>query len=257
MAHVLVAQGLSQRRACQAPGLARGRYGGGGREAKQAAADGLVREALQALVERYRGLGFWKDYPRLRKNGVLVTHKRLWRLYQALDLQLGKRRKKRRLPDWLKQPLQVPAGPNGCWSLDFTSDARTGCRRFRMRNVIDDFKRQVLSIEVDFSLPATQWCACWPNWSRNPAGPGSYGALMGPSSSAPCWATGVRLRASSCIGFSRVNPPKMPRWSASTARFVAKCAMPTSLLPCARYATGSPSGCTTTTPCARTRPWAF
>jgi len=257
VAHALVAQGLSQRRACQATGLARGRYGGGGREAKQAAADGPVREALQALVERHRGGGGWKHHHRLRKNGVLVNHKRRWRLYQALGLQLGKRRKKRRLPDRLKQPLQVPAGPNGCWSLDFTSDARTDGRRFRTRNVIDDVNRQVLGIEVDFFLPATQWCACWPNWSSNPAGPGSYGALMGPSSSAPCWATGVRLRASSCIGFSWANPPKMPMWSASTARFVAKCAMLTSLLPCARYATCSPSGCTTTTPCARTRPWAF
>jgi len=69
VAHALVAQGLSQRRACQATGLARGRYGGGGREAKQAAADGPVREALQALVERHRGGGFWKDHHRLRKNG--------------------------------------------------------------------------------------------------------------------------------------------------------------------------------------------
>ena len=60
------------------------------------------------------------------------------------------------MPDRLKQPLQVPAGPNGCWSLDFTSDARTDGRRFRTRNVIDDVNRQVLGIEVDFSLPATR-----------------------------------------------------------------------------------------------------
>ena len=156
MAHTLVAQGLSQRRACQVAGLARGSYGGGGQEAKRAAADGPVREALQALVERHRGWGFWKYHHRLRKNGVLVHHKRLWRPYQALGLQLGKRRKKRRLPDRLKQPLQVPAGPNGCWSLDFTSDALTDSRRFRTLNVIDDFNRQVLGIEVDFSLPATR-----------------------------------------------------------------------------------------------------
>jgi putative transposase len=152
----LVAQGLSQRRACQVTGLARGSYGSGGKNAKQALVDEPVQQALQALVARHPGWGFWKYHHRLRKNGVLVNHKRLWRLYQALSLQLGKRRKKRRLPERLKQPLQVPAGPNGCWSLDFTSDALTDGRRFRTLNVIDDFNRQVLGIEVDFSLPATR-----------------------------------------------------------------------------------------------------
>ena len=113
-----------------------------------------MREALQALVERHWSWGFWKYHRRLRKNGVLVNHKRLWRRYRALGLQLGKRRKKHRLPDRLKQPLPVPAGPNGCWSLDFASDALTDGRCFRARNVIDDFNRQALGIEVDFSLPA-------------------------------------------------------------------------------------------------------
>ena len=156
MAHALVAQGLSQRRACQVAGLARGSYGGGGQEANRAVADGPVREELQALVERHRGWGFWKDHHRLRKNGELVNHKRLWRLYQALGLPLGKHRKKCRLPDRLRQPLLVPAGPNGGWSLDFISATLTDGRRFRTRNVIDDFNRQVLGIEEAFSLPATR-----------------------------------------------------------------------------------------------------
>ena len=60
------------------------------------------------------------------------------------------------MPDRLKQPLQVAAGPNGCWSLDFTSDALTDGRRFHTLNVIDDFNRQVLGIEVDFTLSATR-----------------------------------------------------------------------------------------------------
>jgi len=151
-----VAQGLSQRRACQAVGLARSGWGSGGKRTARAAADAPVRAALQALVERHPGWGFWKYHHRLRKNGLLVNHKRLWRLYQALGLQLGERRKKRRLPERLKQPLQVPAQPNRCWSLDFTSDALTDGRRFRTLNVIDDFNRQVLGIEVDFSLPAVR-----------------------------------------------------------------------------------------------------
>lgn len=151
-----MAQGLSQRRACQVTGLARGSYGGGGTQEKRTLADEPIRLALQALVARHPGWGFWKYPHRLRKNGLIINHQRLWRLYQALGLQLGKRRKKRRLPDRLKEPLQAPKQPNVYWSLDFTSDTLTDGRRFRTLNVIDDFNRQVLGIEGDFSLPATR-----------------------------------------------------------------------------------------------------
>lgn len=84
------------------------------------------------------------------------NHKRLWRLYRAQRLQVGRRRKTRRLPERVKQPLAVPAGPNQCWSLDFMSDALTDGRRFRTLNVVEDRNRQVLGIEVDFSLPAAR-----------------------------------------------------------------------------------------------------
>ena len=172
-------------------------------------------------------MGGRKYHRRLRKNGVLVNHKRLWRRYQALGLQLGKRRKKRRLPNQLRQPLPVPAGPSGRWSLDFTSDALTDSRRFRARNVIDDFNRQALGIEVNFSLSASRVVRLlaqlvaqhgWPKKLRCGNGPEFTGAVLG---------GGAELRALSCTGFSRVNPSKMPISSASTARFDAKCSMPT------------------------------
>ena len=60
------------------------------------------------------------------------------------------------MPDRLKQPLLVPTGPSNGWSLDFTNDALTDGRRFHTLNVIDDFNRQVLGIEVDFTLSATR-----------------------------------------------------------------------------------------------------
>ncbi|RZK19510.1 MAG: hypothetical protein EOO56_14015 [Hymenobacter sp.] len=87
---------------------------------------------------------------------MLVNHKQLWRIYQALSLQIGKRRKKKRLPERVKRPLEVPAQPNVCWSLDFMSNALTDGRRFRTLNVVEDWNREVLGIEVDFSLPATR-----------------------------------------------------------------------------------------------------
>jgi putative transposase len=73
-----------------------------------------------------------------------------------MSLQLGKRGTKKRLPERIKRPLEVPIQPNVCWSLDFMSDALTDGRRFCTLNVVEDWNREVLGIEVDFSLPATR-----------------------------------------------------------------------------------------------------
>jgi len=56
----------------------------------------------------------------------------------------------------VQRPLEVPLQPTVCWSLDFRSDALTDGRRFRTLNVIDDWNREVLGSEVDFSLPAAR-----------------------------------------------------------------------------------------------------
>lgn len=158
MAHYACGRGLSQRQACALVSLSRGSYAPPPSESRGGiqAADADLVSRLQALVKRHSGWGFWKYYYRLRKQGVLVNHKRLWRIYQALSLQLGKRRKKKRLPERVKRPLEVPVQPHVCWSLDFMSDTLTDGRRFRTLNVVEDWNREVLGIEVDFSLPATR-----------------------------------------------------------------------------------------------------
>lgn len=159
VAQQAVARGLSQRRACALVGLARASYAtppGRGDQHTSAASDAVVVAALLAVVKRHAGWGFWKYHYRLRKDGLIVNHKRLWRLYQAQQLQLNRRRKKRRVPERIKQPLTVPEQPNQCWSMDFMSDALTDGRRFRTLNVVEDWNREVLGIEVDFSLPAAR-----------------------------------------------------------------------------------------------------
>jgi len=89
----------------------------------------------------------------LRREGKSWNHKRVYRVYRALKLNL-RRRGKRRLPSRNPQPLAVPEALNQCWSIDFMSDSLMTGRRFRTFNVVDDYNREALAIEVDLNLPA-------------------------------------------------------------------------------------------------------
>jgi putative transposase len=118
-------------------------------------ADQEVIKALNALVERHPRWGFWKCFKALRRLSRPWNHKRVYRVYCNLRLN-QKRRTKKRLPKRIKQPLLVPQQPNQTWSADFVSDALYAGRRFRTFNVIDDFNRECLAVEIDTSLTGTR-----------------------------------------------------------------------------------------------------
>jgi len=105
------------------------------------------------LADRHPDLGFGKLFKIIRRHGHPWNHKRVYRIYCAMKLN-KRRRGKKRLPNRHPLPLAVSAVMNGCWSIDFTSDALWCGRRFRTFNVLDDFNREALAIEVDLNLPA-------------------------------------------------------------------------------------------------------
>lgn len=74
-------------------------------------------------------------------------------MYTDMKLNI-RRRSKKRLPERIKQPLTVPTAPNMVWSIDFMSDSLMDSRKFRLLNVMDDFNRESLAVEVDTSLPS-------------------------------------------------------------------------------------------------------
>jgi len=112
-----------------------------------------VITAIQAVVERCPAYGFNKVFTVLRRAGHPWNHKRVYRLYCVLKLNL-RRKGKKRLPNRFPEPLAVPADMNKCWSIDFMCDSLLCGRRFRTFNVVDDYNREALAIEVDLSLPS-------------------------------------------------------------------------------------------------------
>ena len=92
-------------------------------------------------------------YKRMRREGLPWNHKRVERVYRKM--RLSKRRKrKRRIPNPEKRPLIQPALMNETWSMDFVEDRLENGRRIRTLNIIDDFNREALAMEVSYSFPA-------------------------------------------------------------------------------------------------------
>ncbi|MGE0478761.1 MAG: IS3 family transposase [Nitrospirales bacterium] len=143
--------GLSVVRSCQAVGLSRSAYYHGSTDWQMR--DASVIKALNQLVDAHPRWGVWKYYVRLRALGHPWNHKRIYRIYRQLGLNQP-RRTKRRLPKRPSLPVFVPEGPNEVWSADFMSDALYHGARFRTFNIMDDFNREALAIEIDTSLRA-------------------------------------------------------------------------------------------------------
>ena len=143
--------GLSQRRACTAVGLSRTVYA----YQPERPADDEVIAVLQEQAERFPERGFGKYFKVIRRRGYAWNHKRVYRIYCALNLN-RRRGGKKRLTSRTPAPLAVPEGMNRSWSMDFMSDALMSGRRFRTFNVVDDFNREILAIEVDLNLHAAR-----------------------------------------------------------------------------------------------------
>ncbi len=109
-------------------------------------------DAINRVLEKRPRWGFWKCYDRLRLEGYRWNHKRVYRVYKAMKLNLP-RRTKRRLPARVQQPMVVEARANAGWAMDFMSDTLYHGRRFRTLNILDEGVREVLDIVIDTSIP--------------------------------------------------------------------------------------------------------
>ncbi|SDL63283.1 putative transposase [Modicisalibacter muralis] len=112
--------------------------------------DEPLRAQLKALATCYPRYGYLLLHALLRQEGLVINHKRTYRLYREDGLQIRTRRRKR-----LVRPRALMALPdrvNQRWSLDFVSDQLASGRRFRVLNIVDDFSRECVGQLVDTSI---------------------------------------------------------------------------------------------------------
>jgi putative transposase len=111
-----------------------------------------VRERLRELASIRRRFGYRRLHILLTREGIVMNHKKLRRLYREERLQVRRRGGRKRALG-TRAPMTLPQGPNQRWSLDFLSDAFSDGRRFRILAIIDDFTRECLALVPDTSLP--------------------------------------------------------------------------------------------------------
>jgi len=144
--------GLSVRRACRTVGLstATWRY----QPSPDPDAARLERQLREQAAARPR-FGYRRLHTLLERTGWQVNHKRLYRVYRAAGLQVRRRARKRRSAgDRVVLPPLTARRQR--WSMDFMRDTLADGRPFRTLNIVDDYTRECVAIEVDRSLPGAR-----------------------------------------------------------------------------------------------------
>jgi putative transposase len=145
--HVRQAFAISERRACAILSVDRTSM----RYAHRRSDDGDLRSRLREIALERRRFGYRRLGIMLAREGIVMNHKKLLRLYREENLRVRRRRGRKRAMG-TRAPMTLPQAPNQRWSLDFVSDTLACGRRFRMLAVVDDFTRECLALVADTSL---------------------------------------------------------------------------------------------------------
>ena len=148
--HLLAAFSRSSaRRACQLVRLSRSRW----QYRSVRGDDAALRARLRELAAKKPRWGYQQLHILLRREGRLVNHKKVLRLYREEGLAVSRRRRKKHVAI-ARVPLPKPSARTERWSMDFVSDALFDGRPFRCFTLVDDFTRECPALEVAHSLPA-------------------------------------------------------------------------------------------------------
>jgi putative transposase len=147
VAHLMEVHQVSQRRACDVLQVDRTSV----RYLSRRPNDAALRDAIKRISRERRRFGYRRIHVMVAREGFVVNHKKVRRIYREEKLQVRRRGGRKRALG-TRKPMVLPDGPNQRWSLDFVSDALIDGRRFRILTVVDDFSRENLVLVADTSL---------------------------------------------------------------------------------------------------------
>lgn len=180
-------------RACGLVGISRSLY----RYESRRPRDDGIRTRMLEIAGKKRRYGYQRIHVLLRREGIEINHKRTLRLYREEGLQV-RRRKRKRITAMERNPLPQPKAPNLSWSMDFVMDSLADGRRVRCLNIVDDYTKECLAIEVDTSLPGKRVMSVLERLAESRGLPKSITVDNGPEfagKTLDAWAyeTGVKL----------------------------------------------------------------
>lgn len=146
-----MAEGLSERAACRLANCPRRTY----QYRLRRTDDPRIAERMRAIAAERPRFGWRRINILLQREGIVLNHKRLRRIYRAEQLQV-RARKKRHVKYTRGTSVTAATRPNERWSADFVHDTLANGRQIRVMTLIDDYTREALAVEVDFSLPTVR-----------------------------------------------------------------------------------------------------
>mgnify|MGYP003736092241 CR=1 FL=1 len=110
-----------------------------------------MRQRLRELAQKRRRWGCPQLHRVLRREGLVVNHKRTERIYREENLSIRTKKRKKTASELR---IQIPDAQkaNQQWAMDFMSDALFDGRKIRLLTLIDEYSREALAIEVDTSI---------------------------------------------------------------------------------------------------------
>jgi putative transposase len=171
--------GISERRACRITGQHRSTQ----RHLPQVAPDDqALRRRLRDLSAKRPRWGYRRAHAQLLGEGWRLNRKRVARIWREEGLRVPvKAKKRRRLGDSTVPAHRLRAErPNQVWALDFQHDATEDGRELKFLNVVDEFTREALAIEVDRTINADQTVGVLERLAKERGAPANLRADNGP-----------------------------------------------------------------------------